>query len=409
LAIALSGVAVLLLCSLPPPSRMLSLPDRYDIKEYYVYAHDTFNGQVPYRDFSLEYPPGFLPVALAAGPADHGYYNRFRILMLALGCAAVCLLAAALFLVGADALELSTGVLVLATLPLTLPRELVFDRFDLWPAVLVLLAVVAVLRNQRTLGLAALGLGAAAKLYPLVLVPVVILMRRGRAHIGRDLAVVAAAALAFVLPFALIAPRGLAHVAKVLVRRPLHIESLGGSILLTAHRLGIYKPTIYLSFAHSWDLAGPVAKGVAILGSLLEAGALVAVWVLFARGPRGPREFLLAVAAAVVGFVAFGKVFSPQYLVWIAASVPLVLGRVRWFALTATVAALLLTHLISDHYTNLLHGGQMSWALLARNVVLIALFSSLVLELAGQRRARESATAVPSRPRIEGGSAPATL
>ena len=206
------------------------------------------------------------------------------------GCAAVCVLAAALFLVGADALELSTGVLVLATLPLTLPPELVFDRFDFWPAVLVLLAVVAVLRNQRTLGLAALGVGAAAKLYPLVVVPLVILMRRGRAHVGGDLAVVAAAALAFVLPFALIAPRGLAHVAKVLVRRPLHIESLGGSILLTAHRLGIYKPTIYLSFAHSWDLAGPAGKGVAILGSLVEAGALVAVWVLSRVGPAGPAS-----------------------------------------------------------------------------------------------------------------------
>ena len=128
--------------------------------------------------------------------------------------------------------------------------------------------------------------------------------------------------------------------------RPLHVESLGGSILLAAHRLGVYKPTIYLSFANSWDLAGPAAKVVAVVGSLVEAAALLAVWFLFARGPRGPRELLLAVAAAVVGFVAFGKVLSPQYLVWVAAAVPLALGRVRPFALSATLAAALLTHYV---------------------------------------------------------------
>ena len=69
--IAAAGVAVLLACSLPPPTRMLSLPDRGDIHHYFVYAQRTFDGQVPYRDFILEYPPGFLPVVLAAGPADH--------------------------------------------------------------------------------------------------------------------------------------------------------------------------------------------------------------------------------------------------------------------------------------------------------------------------------------------------
>jgi hypothetical protein len=392
-AIAAAGVAVLLVSSLPPPSRLLSRPDRGDIKEYFGYAHRTFDGQVPYRDFLVEYPPGFLPVVLAAGPADHGYYNRFRILMLALGGLTVCLLVAALCLAGANALELSAGILVLATLPLTLAPGLVFERFDLWPAALGLLALVAVLRSRRALGLATLGVGAAAKLYPLVLVPVAVLTRHGRAHVRRELAIVAAAALAFFLPFAVIAPRGVGHVGWLLVRRPLHIESLGGSVLLAAHRLGVYKPTIYLSFAGSWDLAGTAAKAVAVLGSLVEAAALVTVWFLFARGPRGPRELLLAAAAAVVGFVAFGKILSPQYLVWVVAAVPLALGRVRWFALAATVAAALLTRYIYLYgYDDLLLAGRASWIMLARNVILVALFSALVLELAARARAPGAAS-----------------
>jgi hypothetical protein len=392
-AIAAAGVAVLLASSLPPPSRLFSRADHGDIQEYFDYAHHTFEGQVPYRDFILEYPPGALPVLLAAGPADHGYYDRFRILMLSLGAAAVVLLVVALFLVGANPVELTTGMLVLATLPLTLEPGLLFERFDLWPAALVLLALVALLRGRRVLGLAILGVGAVAKVYPLALVPLALLAPCGRAHLRRDVAVVAAAALAFLLPFALVAPYGLAHVPRLLVERPLHVESLGGSILLVAHRLGVYKPTIYLSFAGSWDLAGPAAKAVAVVGSLAEAAALVGVWFLFARGPRGPRQLLLAFAAVVVGFVTFGKVLSPQYLVWVAAAAPLALGRVRLFALAATVAAALLTRYVYvDGYDDLLLAGGVSWVMLARNLVLVALFCSLAVELAAAGRKRAPAS-----------------
>jgi hypothetical protein len=387
--IAAAGIAVLCLSSLLPPQRILSRPNHGDIVEYFNYARHTLDGQVPYRDFTLEYPPGALPVLLAPAPAGHGYYDRFRVLMLVLCAAAIALLIVALFLAGADAAELAAGALVPATLPFTLNPSLVVQRYDPWPTVLVLVALVALLRGRRALGLAALGLGVAAKLYPLALVPLAILTRRGRAHVPRELAIVTAAALALVVPFAIVAPRGLGHVGWLLVRRPLHVESLGGSVLLVAHRLGAYEPTVYLSIGQSWDLAGTAAKVVALVGSLVEAAALVAVWLLFSRTARGPRELLLAAAAAVVGFVAFGKIFSPQYMVWIAAAVPLALGRVRPFALGATVAALLLTLYIYDvGYFDMLRGGRVSWMLLTRNVILVALFCSLVFELAARRRAR---------------------
>lgn len=83
--IAAAGVAVLLACSLPPPSRLLSRGDGGDIDLYFTYAQLTLDGHTPYRDFYLEYPPGALPILLAAAPADQGYFNRFRVLMLALG------------------------------------------------------------------------------------------------------------------------------------------------------------------------------------------------------------------------------------------------------------------------------------------------------------------------------------
>jgi Glycosyltransferase family 87 len=385
--IAALGVAVLIACSLAPGARLLSRPLEGDLKLYYTYAGRTFDGQVPYRDFFPEYPPGAFPAFLAAGAADDGYADRFRLAMLALGAATVVLLVLAMWLVGGTAAELVAGTLVFATLPLTLHVSLVFERYDLWPAVLVLVAFVALLLGRRTLGLAALGVGAAAKIYPLALLPLALLSRRGRAHVPRDLAAFAAAALVFLLPFMLVGPRGIGHVGKVLVERPLQVESLGASVLLAAHRLGAYEPTIDLSFAQSWDLAGPAADITAAASSLLGAVALVAVWYLFARGPRGLRELLLALAAAVVAVVTFGKVFSPQYLVWVGAAVPLAFGRVRTFALSATVVAFVLTTYVYQWgYPDLLEAGHTSWVMVARNAVMVAVFCSLLVELRGRSK-----------------------
>lgn len=390
-AIAAAGIAIVLVTSLPPPQRVLSRHNTGDIKLYFNYAQRTFDGQLPYRDFRLEYPPGAFPVLLAPGPANQGYYNRFRVLMLVLAMASIALLVAALFTAGADLTAIAAGVLVPATLPLTLNPGLVFERFDLWPVFLMMLAVVALLRGHQLLPLVVLGIGAVAKLFPLALVPVVLLARRGHAHLRRDVAIATAVGLAFLLPFGAIAPRGLGHVGSLLVHRPLQSESLGASILLASHRVGLYTPTTYLSFGNSWDLAGPAARIVAVVTSLAGAAALVAVWFMFGRSRRGPHELLLAVAAVVVALVAFGKIFSTQYMVWVAFAAPLALGRIRPFVLSATVSATLLTLYVYDWGPfDLIAGGRTTWVLLTRNLILVGLLGLLLVELAARERGRET-------------------
>ena len=75
---------------------------------------------------------------------------------------------------------------------------------------------------------------------------------------------------------------------------------------------------------------------------------------------------------------------SPQYVVWLIPLVPF--GGVAAAALL--VAALALAQSWYFHYHDLWAVGPQAWTLLARNLVLVALFAVLIAELAGRRARR---------------------
>jgi hypothetical protein len=121
---------------------------------------------------------------------------------------------------------------------------------------------------------------------------------------------------------------------------------------------------------------------------------------------------LLACAAALVAFVAFGKVLSPQFLIWLIPVVPLVYGRRGLTASVLLAAALLVTQLWFPYrYWDLaLHFGALeSWLVLARDLLLVALFAVLARGLLDRdpERSLASMTGAGSRP-AEPGSAAAS-
>ena len=60
-----------------------------DTPVYQRYGDAVLAGEVPYRDFSLEYPPGALPVFIlpSLAPAEH-YRSAFEALMIVCGLGA---------------------------------------------------------------------------------------------------------------------------------------------------------------------------------------------------------------------------------------------------------------------------------------------------------------------------------
>jgi hypothetical protein len=370
---------VLLLVSLAPPVDFLDRPVPADVRDIYdAKGQRIVDGEIPYRDFSLEYPPGAVPAIALPAIGGGEYATRFRLLMWALAAGCVVLVAVGLAATGAGPLRLYGGPLAVALAALPL-RQIFFDRYDLWPAFLAVAGLVAVALGRRGLGLAALGLGGAAKIFPLAIAPAALLF--GRFDRRRDLLALVAGAAVVTLPFLLLGPGGIRFSVEEQARRPLQVETLGGSALLVAHQLGLYDATTESSYG-SQNLDGALPDALAPLHSLAQLAAVALVALLFARGARGRPELFTAGAAAVAGFVAFGKVLSPQYLVWLAPLVPLVARRVWAPAVGLFYGAAVLTQLwFPDRYDELVRLGGVAWVALARNLLLVALFALLALNL----------------------------
>jgi uncharacterized membrane protein len=251
--------------------------------------------------------------------------------------------------------------------------SLILSRFDLWPTLLLVAALAALLAGRHPLGWALLGAAVAAKLWPLVVVPVALLWSLRRGHRRSPLAGAAVVVAAFA-PFAALAPHGLWHSLESQASRPLQIESLGAALLTTFGH-----PHVVTTHG-SQNVAGHGALGAAL--SVVGAAAVVAVWVAFARGVATPERFVRHCAAAVAAFVAFDKVLSPQYLLWLIPLVPLVRGRRGVAATCALTVACVLTQMwFPLRYWRYANDFHLAGVVLARDVVLVALFAILVAPL----------------------------
>jgi len=220
--------------------------------------------------------------------------------------------------------------------------SLAIQRLDAVPALLLAAALwAASLRKPALTGLA-LGLATATKLFPVLLVPLVIaadldLWRERRAAVRGALAFGAAVLVGFA-PM-LFPPDPLVDVLRYHGARGLHVESTGGVLLALGRLLVGSARGATLSYG-SYNLDGAAPDVVAKLATPLMLLLLGAAAVGFARSPQphgeGERRDRIAVAllAGLAVLWLSAKTFSPQYLTW---AIPLVLAvsgsrgeKLRW-------------------------------------------------------------------------------
>jgi len=346
-----------------------------DTPVYQDYGYAMRVREVPYRDFSVEYPPGALVAFLAPTFFTSNYSEEFGWLMAACGVASL------LFVALARATR--PAVAFVAVSPLLI-GSLAFSRFDFYPTAFVVAAIAAFARDRHGLGWAALGAAFAIKLFAAALVPLALiwtLRRRGPSAAARGLAIWIAVVEAAFIPFLIASPHGLWKSVSGQLSRPLQIESLGASFLMTFGH-----PHVIATHG-SLNLSGHGAIGASL--AVLSLATMAALWISFARGPADPERFMRYSAACICAFVAFGKVLSPQFLIWLVPIVPLTRGR-RGIAATALLAAALVDTEVwfPSRYYGYVYHQHLAWLVLVRDLLLVALLAVLSLPARGRLRTR---------------------
>lgn len=322
-----------------------------------------WDGQLPYRDFPLEYPPGSLLAFLLPGAVPHGLAPSVLALQ------AVAVEAAVMWWVlrpvdGALWRWVSLSMMVFPFLA---------GGFDALPMAAIA-GSTALLAGGSAAGWWLAGLGAVVKIAPGAA------WVWGRGHVGMAVAALAVTAAVLLVPGAIADDPDDAYLGYAL-HRGVQVESVAATTAWVAQRVAGETPRFAYRFkAYEIDGAGGAAAGWTVVG----VAGIVLVALMAGRG--GPADPWLAAFTTVVLFLIANKVLSPQFVAW-PAPLAAVLGG-WWFRSWLAIAALTLAAYLGDGPTWILSCAAL------RNVVLV------LAAAAGLRALRVSGR--PSGPRAAG-------
>jgi hypothetical protein len=180
--------------------------------------------------------------------------------------------------------------------------------------------------------------------------------------------------------------------------RPVQIESTPASVLFALGGSQVTGTNLRPDRFKSNGLDGGHANLVESVFAVALAAALAGVLLLAGRA-RDIRHLVLTGFAALLAFVALGKVFSPQYVIWLAPFTALAWVWGRRAVALLTGAALVLTHVeFPSRYFDLINERtDVIVIVAARNALLLAALAMLLASLrrpaAGPARSRPRAAA----------------
>lgn len=257
------------------------------------------------------------------------------------------------------------------------------QRFDLLPAACTLLCLLAAERGRWRAAYLALALGVLLKLYPIVLLPALFLaeqrawlaMRESGAgiHGAAPIALVVSPRRAWKLAthwrwqncllfvcllivvmggFALLDfTDAIINPLSYFLTRPSQIESLAGSVTWLG---GLFGAPAVPSFDHgSLNIASDLTRLISPINTLLAIAGLFAIYWLHWRKRIDLAQSMVGLVCVLI---VTGKVFSPQYLIWLIPLLAYVYARGQtnrlWMAAWALIC-LLTTFIYIFYYSRL--------------------------------------------------------
>lgn len=361
-----------------------------DTKLYQEVASDLSDGKLPYRDRPLEYPPYVIPIL--ALPQTFGSENYFAAFKLMNFCADL-ILKFLLLMVGLRCCNTWRALLPILCYCLAIPfmHFIYLQRYDIWPALICVGAVLFLEKGHSFLCGLAIAVGIGVKVYPAIFVVPLIVMavRQGkgwRFATGLFLGVLPILILSFFLPWW--------RFAQFQAARGLQVESLYSSVIWLLQSFGL----ISVRWVHTrawFELQGPYASALLPWARGIFIGTVVFSIMMSTIGAarwEKPSIGRLAelLLLPLLAFVSFNTVFSPQFMIWLLplAGLACLQGNPWPMFVVPFAAALNPIFYPSHEYSTGLNLFQ-TLILLTRNLTLIILWTYLLIksfQLAGSRK-----------------------
>lgn len=326
------------------------------------FAFQMIAGNVPYYNFSFEYPPLTLLAFLLPGlvfrePLAYGLAFSFEMFVYDLLIMYFIMSISRLY-----DFSIKKALIIYSVVVITVGPILVV-RYDIFPAMLTMAGLYAFIKKRPNLAWGAVTLGVMAKLYPMVLLPLFAIYH----IVNKQYTTLLRGALVFIivitaisLPWLILDAPAYGESFSYHFERGLHSESSYGSLLLVGKLLGWTTSYEELSYG-SWNIVSTLADNIADISSYIVFVVLLIIYVGFAwrlwkeksttsltSSLRPNEAFLLGQFAflAVLGFLLFNKVFSAQYIVWLIPLAIFIPSRYNYISLLLVCLASLLTQFV---------------------------------------------------------------
>ncbi|MGP8079199.1 MAG: glycosyltransferase 87 family protein [Dehalococcoidales bacterium] len=364
-----------------------------DVKLFFDYSSKIVHGLLPYRDFTIEYPPlslvFFTLPRLAAATLD-GYRYAFAVEVLVFDLFALYLLFNLSRILNIKPIV----TLIVYTVLLLGIGPLLIYRYDLIPAVMVLASLYAFSRKRYGLSWAMLAVGVMTKIYPAVIAPIFLIYEFSQHRYKEAIREVALCALVteiIIAPFFFVSASGFVNSFSLQMYRGLQLESTYSSFVLLLKNLGlteVYIKTTLLPLATSNIISSAATVLDQIAPVVMIAVLLYIYWLFYrryrckiqAKNQPDMENIIYYSFLVILIFVLTNDVFSPQYLIWFFPLAPLIIRRNKYILWSILILVSILTYYEFPLHYNQLQAGEpkVIYVLLVRNILLIAITGWLI-------------------------------
>ncbi|MDD1653555.1 MAG: hypothetical protein LUQ64_03310, partial [Methanomicrobiales archaeon] len=283
-----------------------SFVDLFDIGYYLKFAMKIAGGQIPYADFTVDYPQlAFVSILLPLVPAllanSADLYVLTHQMLMALFDVGTTLLVYLVALKFWDARRAFTAGILYATAISS--AYFVLTKYDAYPTFFLVLSVALFVYGREMAGYAAGAIGLLVKWFPALALPYYLIhdLKEGRARdeILRRIGISAVIVLAVTLPFLLLSPSGF-----------LRTYTVNTGFNLLAHSF-----MYYLDFLTGTLFNVRFFGAISVILTVIVQLALLAV--CYRHPSREMRTLCGFIFLAVLAFILTNKIASPQYFAWV--------------------------------------------------------------------------------------------